>query len=38
MSDSQDKNIELPSLTRLTKIMLNALLDKNCPPNAPIEG
>ncbi|KAA1103389.1 hypothetical protein PGT21_016548 [Puccinia graminis f. sp. tritici] len=37
-SDLQDKNIELPSMTRLTQIMLDALLDKTCPPNAPIEG
>lgn len=37
-SDLQDKNIELPSLTHLTRIMLNAIFDKTCPPNAPIEG
>jgi len=37
-SDLQDKNIELPSLDHLCLIMLNALLDKTCPPNTPIEG
>ncbi|KAI7949371.1 hypothetical protein MJO28_008192 [Puccinia striiformis f. sp. tritici] len=37
-SDLQDKSIELPSLTHLTGIMLNALLDKTCPSNSPIEG